>query len=106
MRKFCCLSIVAFVLSWAGVAVAGSVDLSSLPCGSQAIKLGMSPDDIKTSCGQHWEPDFVSKHERPSRKAKDGSNDYFEKWMYRVSGQSDTHVILRNGEVVRIFTIK
>lgn len=106
MRKFNCLGLLVLALSWTGLVSAGSADLSSLPCGTQAIKLGMSPDDIKTTCGQYWEPDFVSKHERPSRKAEDGSSDYFEKWMYRISGKNDTHVILRNGEVVRIFTIE
>jgi hypothetical protein len=106
MRKFNCLGLLVLALSWTGLVSAGSADLSSLPCGTQAIKLGMSPDDIKTTCGQYWEPDFVSKHERPSRKAEDGSSDYFEKWMYRTSGKNDTHVILRNGEVVRIFTIE
>jgi len=106
MRGTCCLTLAAIALSWTGLASAGSADLSSLPCGGQSIKLGMSPDDIKTTCGQHWEPDFVSKHERPSRQDENGASDHFEKWMYRTSGQNDTHVILKNGEVVRIFTIK
>lgn len=106
MRGKCCLTLAAITLGWGGVAAAGSADLSSLPCGTQAIKLGMSPDDIKTTCGQFWEPSFVSKHERPALGTDDGSSDYFEKWMYRTVGENDTHVIIRNGEVVRIFTIK
>lgn len=106
MRRKCSMALAAIALGWTGLTMAGSADLSSLPCGGQAIKLGMSPDEIKSTCGQHWEPDFVSKHERPALGADDGSSDYFEKWMYRTSGKNDTHVILKNGEVVRIFTIQ
>lgn len=106
MREKSCLTLAAIALSWSGLAVAGSADLASLACGAQTIKLGMSPDDIKTTCGQHWEPDFISKHERPALGADDGSSDYFEKWMYRTADENDAHVIIRNGEVVRIFTIE
>lgn len=106
MRGKSCLILAAIALCWTGMVSAGSADLSSLPCGSHAIKLGMSPDDIKTTCGHDWKPDFVSKHERPSKRAENGASDYFEKWMYRTSGKNDAHVILKNGEVVRIFTIK
>ncbi len=102
------ISIIAVLtaLSWMGNAMAGSADLSSLPCGTQAIKLGMSPDDIRTTCGQNWEPAFVSKHTRPALRADDGSSDYFEKWMYKAVDKNDAHVILKNGEVVRIFTVR
>lgn len=106
MRRTSSIMLAAIALGWTGVVSAGSADLPSLPCGSQAIKLGMSPDDIRTTCGQHWEPSFISKHERPALGADDGASDYFEKWMYRTSGNNDTHVILKNGEVVRIFTIR
>ena len=102
------ISIIAALtaLSWMGHAMAGSADLSSLPCGTQAIELGMSPEEIRTSCGRNWEPTFISKHTRPALRADDGSSDYFEKWMYHTADKNDIHVILKNGEVVRIFTVR
>ncbi len=85
--------------------LAGSADLSSLPCGSQAIKLGMSPQQIKSTCGQNWQPSYISKHERPALGDEKG-NDHFEKWMYNTADNKATHVIFKNGEVVRIFTLR
>lgn len=85
--------------------LAGGADLPSLPCGSQAIKLGMSPQQIKSTCGQSWEPSYISKHERPALGDEEG-HDYFEKWMYNTADSNATHVIFKNGEVVRIFTVR
>ncbi len=85
--------------------LAGSADLSSLPCGSQAIKLGMSPQQIKSTCGQAWEPSYISKHKRPALGDEEG-HDLFEKWMYSTTNSKATHVIFKNGEVVRIFTVR
>lgn len=104
--RFISIIVALTALSWMSNATAGSTDLSSLPCGTQAIKLGMSPEDIRTTCGQQWEPAFISKHTRPALGADDGSSDYFEKWMYKTADKKDTHVILKNGEVVRIFTTR
>jgi hypothetical protein len=102
------LTIIAITaLMMSGSLWAGSVDLSSFNCGSKAIEIGMSPADIKASCGQNWEPAFISKHTRPALHADEEgevSNDYFEKWMYKAADMSDTHVLLKNGEVIRIFT--
>ncbi len=85
--------------------LAGGADLSSLPCGSQAIQLGMSPQQIKSTCGQSWEPSYISTHERPALGDEEG-HDYFEKWMYKTADSHATHVIFKNGEVVRIFTLR
>lgn len=106
MRRTALLIVAAMTVGWSTSAAAGSADLSSLPCGTQAIKLGMSPDDIKTTCGQNWQPSYISKHERPALGTDDGSSDYFEKWMYKAADKNDTHVIIKNGEVVRIFTVR
>lgn len=85
--------------------LAGGADLASLPCGGEAIKLGMSPQQIKSICGQSWEPSYISKHERPALGDEEG-HDYFEKWMYNTADNNATHVIFKNGEVVRIFTVR
>ncbi|MTI64428.1 MAG: DUF2845 domain-containing protein [Methylophaga sp.] len=85
--------------------LAGSADLSSLPCGTQAITLGMSPQQIKSTCGQAWEPSYISKHKRPALGDEEG-HDLFEKWMYSTADSKATHVIFKNGEVVRIFTLR
>lgn len=106
MRRKALLFMLVAVTGWSHIAVAGSADLSSLACGNQAIELGMSPEQIKSTCGQHWEPAFISKHERPALGADDGSSDHFEKWMYKEAGKKDTHVVIKNGEVVRIFTTR
>lgn len=106
MRLKAMLLLVMAATGWHGLAVAGSTDLSSLACGEKAIKLGMSPQDIKSTCGQNWKPAYISKHKRPAVGADDGSNDLFEKWMYKAAGKKDTHVVIKNGEVVRIFTVR
>jgi len=96
------------VLSLAGSAWAGSSDMNKLQCGAKAIELGMSANDIKMTCGQNWEPSYISRHTRPAVGTNDTaeqSNDQFEKWMYRTTGNDDTHVILKNDEVIRIFTM-
>lgn len=95
-------------LGLAGSAWAGSSDMDKLQCGAKAIELGMSADDIKLTCGQNWEPSYISKHTRPAVGADElaeQDNDQFEKWMYRTAGTNDTHVILKNDEVIRIFTM-
>lgn len=78
----------------------------SMACGSNNITIGMSTDDIKAICGQFWEPAFISKHTRPVlRKVADSDeeNDYFEKWLYRVVEDQETHVVIKNGQIVKIF---
>lgn len=90
---------------WHGSVLAGSIDLPSLACGDQAIKLGMSPDQIKSTCGDNWEPSYISKHQRQALGDAEG-DDLFEKWMYKAADQKDAHVIIKNGEVVRIFTVR
>ena len=78
----------------------------TMTCGSNSITIGMSTDDIKAICGQFWEPAFISKHTRPVlRKVADSDveNDYFEKWLYRMVEDQETHVVIKNGQIVKIF---
>jgi len=96
------------IFGLAGPAWAGSSDMDKFQCGAKAIELGMSVDDIKANCGQNWQPSYISKHSRPAVGADadtEQENDQFEKWMYRTAGTNDTHVILKNDEVIRIFTM-
>ncbi|MCX4188104.1 DUF2845 domain-containing protein [Methylophaga sp. OBS4] len=108
MRLAATVAVSMMTLMMNGNVWAGSItDLTELNCGNKAIQIGMSPQDIKTICGRNWEPAFISKHIRPALHAdEDGkvSNDYFEKWMYKAADKSDAHVLLKNGEVIRIFT--
>lgn len=79
---------------------------NSMACGANSITIGMSIDDIKTTCGQFWKPAFISLHTRPVlRKVanSDHENDQFEKWLYRTVEKQETHVIIKNGQVVKIF---
>lgn len=107
MTKSLNIMVLVTLLSTAGGALAGSSDLERFHCGSNAIELGMSVADIKLSCGQSWKPAYVSKHTRAAvgENETNQSHDYFEKWMYNVAGKSDTHIILKNDEVIRIFTV-
>ncbi len=83
---------------WAG----GSDEVASVSCGVQAaIEVGMTPADVKDQCGQNWKPSYVSEHVRPRR---DGEEDIFHKWLVHPKGLPETHVVFKNGEVVRIFT--
>jgi len=108
MTKFLNIMLLSFTIGMTGASWAGSSDMDKFQCGTQAIVLGMSPDDIKATCGQNWKPDYISKHNRPSVGVVDTAEhgeDHFEKWMYRTADHNDTHVILKNGEVIRIFTM-
>lgn len=100
------LIFIAMTAGWSGFALAGTTDLDSLACGEHAIELGMSPADIKTTCGQLWKPAVISKHTRPAVGASKAENDHFEKWMYKTAGRAATHVIIKNDAVVRIFTVQ
>lgn len=83
---------------WAG----GSNEVASVTCGvSAAIEVGMTPADVKDNCGENWKPSYVSEHIRPRR---DGEEDIFHKWLVHPAGLPETHVVFKNGEVVRIFT--
>ena len=88
---------------WAG----SVVDYETLNCGDNEIEIGMKMNEIKSGCGPNWEPAFISKHDRPALR-KDNADgkkmDHFEKWIYRAAGKADTHVLLKNGEVIRIFS--
>lgn len=106
MRLKAMLLLVIAATGWQSPALAGSTDLSSLACGNHAIELGMSPQDIKSTCGRNWKPAYISKHKRRAVGAADGSNDLFEKWMYKAGGKKAAHVVIKNGEVVRIFTVR
>lgn len=91
----------------ASAVLAESANLDSLPCGSQAITLGMNPQQIKATCGQNWKPAYISKHKRPAAGSNGSAKDHFEKWMYYMAGSKKAaHVIIKNGEVVRIFTVR
>ena len=107
MREFTLLPLMLMVACLAGNAWAGSADLERLACGNKAIEIGMSSTEIQTNCGTSWQPSFTVKTTRPGLHAdKDGQvpDDHFEKRMYKAAGKSDTHVLLKNGEVIRIFT--
>ena len=103
------ISVPMAVLLLSGNAIAGSASshTDTMSCGSNSISVGMSTDDIKMICGQFWEPAFISKHTRPTLKkvveTEADQSDYFEKWLYRTVEQQETHVVIKNGQVVKIF---
>lgn len=108
MTKVITIMMLVSALGLARIALAGSSDMEQFQCGAKAIQLGMSAAEIKATCGKNWKPSYISKHIRPAvgaDQAKKTENDHFEKWMYRSAGHNDTHVILKNGEVIRIFTM-
>ena len=80
---------------------------NSMACGANSITIGMTTDDIKTVCGQFWEPAFISTHTRPAiKKVADSDqllDDHFEKWLYRTVDKQETHVVIKNGQIVKIF---
>lgn len=85
---------------WAG----GSNEVASVSCGVKAaIEVGMTPGDVKSNCGETWQPSYVSEHVRPR---SNGDEDVFHKWLVHPDGLPETHVVFKNGEVVRIFTNK
>ena len=85
---------------WAG----GSNEVASVSCGVKAaIEVGMTPVDVKSNCGETWQPSYVSEHVRPR---SNGDEDIFHKWLVHPDGLPETHVVFKNGEVVRIFTNK
>ena len=82
----------------------GSIEVASVSCGvTAAIEVGMTPADVKNNCGNNWQPSYISEHIRPRR---DGHEDIFHKWLVHPDGLPETHVVFKNGEVVRIFTNK
>ncbi|WP_289282257.1 MULTISPECIES: DUF2845 domain-containing protein [unclassified Methylophaga] len=107
MRLFW-FSLAALGLGFSGVSHAGSSEyLDSYSCGKSAIEIGMNIDEIKLMCGQTWQPSNVVKSVRPALEVgKDGERlqDNFEKWMFKTVSDGSTHVLLKNGEVIRIFT--
>jgi len=107
-KKVLNIMVLALLFGVGSLALAGSSDMEKFKCGAKAIELGMSTNDIKTSCGSNWKPSYISKHKRAavgSKKSGEQAQDHFEKWMYSTSGKSDTHIILKNDEVIRIFTV-
>lgn len=100
------VSMAALLVSATAVAGNSSSHEDSMACGANSITIGMSTDDIKSICGQFWEPAFISVHTRPVlRKVADSDveNDQFEKWLYRIVEKQETHVIIKNGQIVKIF---
>lgn len=100
------VSMATLLLSASAFAGSASSHEESMECGSNSITIGMSTDDIKTICGQFWEPAFISSHTRPVlRKVADSDqvNDHFEKWLYRIVEKQETHVVIKNGQIVKIF---
>lgn len=97
---------IAFIGVFATAVHAGSSDLSSLDCGFSEIKVGMTLEEIEANCDPDVRPAFISEHTRPippSAKTGDATHDEFQKWMYYPPNQQTTHVVIRNGTVVRIF---
>ncbi|MDX1572522.1 MAG: hypothetical protein R3341_00755 [Methylophaga sp.] len=94
----------ALLLGSSVVFAGGSAEVPSVKCGvSAAIEVGMTPADVKSECGKAWEPSYVSEHVRPR---SNGDEDIFHKWLVHPEGLPETHVVIKNGEVVRIFTNK
>lgn len=94
----------ALLLSSSVVYAGGSNEVDSVSCGvSAAIEVGMTPADVKSLCGKAWQPSYVSEHVRPR---SNGDEDVFHKWLVHPEGLPETHVVIKNGEVVRIFTNK
>ncbi|MCX4188955.1 hypothetical protein [Methylophaga sp. OBS3] len=95
-------SSMALLMSASAAFAGGSNEVASVSCGvSAAIEVGMTPADVKTLCGQGWQPSYISEH---IRARSDGTEDIFHKWLVHPTGLPETHVVLKNGEVVRIFT--
>lgn len=95
---------VALLLSSYGVLAGGSNEVASVSCGvSAAIEVGMTPADVENRCGEAWQPSYISEHVRARRE---GDPDVFHKWLVHPEGLPETHVVFKNGEVVRIFTNK
>lgn len=94
----------ALMLGSFGVLAGGSNEVASVSCGvSAAIEVGMTPADVKDHCGSSWQPSYISEHVRPR---SNGDEDIFHKWLVHPAGLPETHVVFKNGEVVRIFTNK
>lgn len=99
---FSVLSGLALLLGSSVVYAGGSNEVDSVSCGvSAAIEVGMTPKDVETNCGKTWQPSYVSEHVRPR---SNGDEDIFQKWLVHPEGLPETHVVFKNGEVVRIFT--
>lgn len=88
-------------------AYAGSTSTEIMPCGSNQITLGMTPDEIIDTCGKAGEPAMVTEHVRPAlgENVSKTAEDVFEKWLYPTDdNRGNAHVVIKNGEVVKIFT--
>lgn len=86
---------------------AGGNSAEVMPCGSNQITLGMTPDEIIDTCGKAGEPAMVTEHVRPAlgENVSENAEDVFEKWLYPTTDRrGNTHVVIKNGEVVKIFT--
>lgn len=101
MRLSKILQVSALLLG--SMSLAQATDIKEFDCGYGVVKPNMTPEQIKLACGSNWVPSYISEHERPSAKDK-SKTDYFEKWMYKHTRSEATHVLLKNGRVVRIFT--
>ncbi len=105
MRMINSISPLAFtVLAFS--AHAGSTSTESMPCGSNQITLGMTPTEIINTCGEAGEPSMVTEHIRPALgDSAENDEDVFEKWLYPMNDRrGNSHVVIKNGEVVKIFT--
>lgn len=106
LSKIVCVYSISFLGIFSTIVYAGSSDLSSLNCGFSEIKVGMTLEEIEANCDPEVRPAFISQHSRPvppSAKNGDATHDEFQKWMYYPANQQTTHVVIRNGTVVRIF---
>lgn len=82
--------------------VVHATEQKQFSCGKAKIELGMTPEQIKLVCGKSWKPSYISEHHRPSLK-EDKKMDHFIKWMYKTGTKTATHILIKNGKVVRIF---
>lgn len=101
-----CVGALSFMGLFSTIAQAGSTDLVSLNCGTSDITIGMTLQEIEAKCDPAIRPAYISEHTRPiPAKVAGGelSHDLYQKWMFYPPGQQTTHVLIRNGVVMRIF---
>lgn len=108
MRKLIRIALMVSCMALASNVFAASVDHEQFICGQKQITLGMAIEKARLDCGPFGQPDFISEHSRPNRKVSnelDNHFDIYEKWLYKSPINGDTHILFKNGQVIRIFNI-
>ncbi|AFJ03662.1 hypothetical protein Q7C_2541 [Methylophaga frappieri] len=92
---------ISLILTSTVTQAGGSRDVPDVACGDNKILVGMTLDEVMAGCTPNWKPAYISEHIRSRR---DGSSDTYHKWLIYPVDQPGTHVLFKNGEIVRIFT--